>query len=125
VLVLGAGALLVGSVVWVVWVEVCDADGATEPGKTLVGRLIGVLFFDDGLELPSSLAASAKAAGSRPLTTASWRARYGLRPLAICWLTCSTVGVSLPPLAARATAASAPVAGFSKFAPQFGVRSVT
>jgi hypothetical protein len=101
------------------------------PGKTELGRLIGALALEapdrredlpDRLssledELLSSLAASASSSlGSRPAATASWRARYGLRPSAISWLTSATVGVLADARATDALAAT----GCWKFAEQFG-----
>ena len=107
------------------------------PGKTEAGSVIGVRrrldlpdfdFLEDLSPAASSFLASAasNAFGSRPAATASWRARYGLRPAAISRLTSATVGTACrSAFAARAVAADADVAaGWSKFAPQFGVRSI-
>src|SRR4051794_29197119 len=79
-------------------------------------------FFDDFDDVPPSWSSASNALGSRPAATASWRARYGLRPAAISRLTSATVGVLLDAFAARALAAVA--LEWSKLALQPGVRSI-
>jgi hypothetical protein len=100
--------------------------GAGWPGKRLAGRSIFAFAFedfDDFVAPESAFAASlllcsSKTAGSNPLATASWRARKGLRPLAISRLTEASVGVLW--LAARAAVA---LAALGKLALQPGTGS--